>query len=113
MQTEDKLWYHTYGCQVSTARQAGRKWPGEGERLETAKKPKTGAAAVKDEPEVGTLELAEVAYQWDGGEEETLRDYFQLKVPLGELYKEWASVDHHFKDIANIFTGKSTLEPTE
>ncbi|XP_048874157.1 N-glycosylase/DNA lyase isoform X2 [Brienomyrus brachyistius] len=115
MQTEDRLWYHTYDSQVSTARQAGRKWPGQGERLETTKKLKTQAAAVKEEPEGGTQEHGEATSQWDGGEEETLRDYFQLKVSLGELYKEWTSVDHHFKDIANIFTGVRMLrqDPTE
>ncbi|KAK5923898.1 hypothetical protein CgunFtcFv8_000826 [Champsocephalus gunnari] len=48
-------------------------------------------------------------------EEEMLRDYFQLNVKLGDLYKEWGAADHHFKHIADIFTGIRMLrqDPTE
>ncbi|KAK5894878.1 hypothetical protein CesoFtcFv8_011525 [Champsocephalus esox] len=48
-------------------------------------------------------------------EEEMLRDYFQLNVKLGDLYREWGAADHHFKHIADIFTGIRMLrqDPTE
>ncbi|XP_071387786.1 N-glycosylase/DNA lyase isoform X2 [Centroberyx affinis] len=51
----------------------------------------------------------------DMKEETMLRDYFQLNVKLGDLYREWGAADPHFKHIANIFTGVRMLrqEPTE
>uniref|UniRef100_H3DKM8 N-glycosylase/DNA lyase n=1 Tax=Tetraodon nigroviridis TaxID=99883 RepID=H3DKM8_TETNG len=51
----------------------------------------------------------------DREEKEMLRDYFQLDVNLGDLYKKWGDADPHFRSIANVFTGVRMLrqDPTE
>ncbi len=59
-------------------------------------------AALKEEEEE---QVAVTAVRDTEEEEEMLRDYFQLNVKLGDLYKEWGAADPHFKRIADIFTG--------
>ncbi|KPP78036.1 N-glycosylase/DNA lyase-like [Scleropages formosus] len=112
-QTDDALWYHTYGSQGCPSTEDKRKRRGGAEPAQLAKRSKP-MVAVKEERDCDQ-DLGVVNSKWDGSEEKVLRDYFQLNVPLGELYREWASVDHHFKDIANMFTGVRMLrqDPTE
>ncbi|KAL4645948.1 N-glycosylase/DNA lyase [Arapaima gigas] len=112
-QTDDTLWYHTYGSQGSPVEENKRKRQAEAEQAEAAKKSKL-ILAVKEETECNQ-DLGTVTPKWDGSEEQALRDYFQLSVPLGELYREWGSMDPHFKEIANTFTGVRMLrqDPTE
>ncbi len=51
----------------------------------------------------------------DTGDEDTLKDYFQLHVDLGPLYKEWAKSDPIFKKISETFPGVRMLrqDPVE
>lgn len=58
---------------------------------------------VKEEEEEEPLDVTLV--QDTGDEREILRDYFQLDVNLGELYKQWGAADPHFQSVANVFTG--------
>ncbi|XP_019906990.2 N-glycosylase/DNA lyase isoform X1 [Esox lucius] len=99
-QTDDTLWYHIYnspsstGEGVGTKRRAGDPLCGS---VGSSKRSKRVKEEEKEEP---------VAY---GKEEELLKDYFQLAVKLGDLYREWGAADPHFKHIANIFTGVRML----
>ncbi|KAK5923901.1 hypothetical protein CgunFtcFv8_000829 [Champsocephalus gunnari] len=88
-QTDDTLWYHMY------------------QSLDRFKE------AVKKEEEEPVAVTP--VHQDTKEEEEMQRDYFQLNVKLGDLYKEWGAADHHFKHIADIFTGIRMLrqDPTE
>ncbi|XP_035512952.1 N-glycosylase/DNA lyase [Morone saxatilis] len=110
-QTEDSLWYHVYNNQ---------EWQGEGsDRKRRAgvslqmenKSGKKFKGALKKEEE----EPVAVTSVQDTEEEEMLRDYFQLNVKLGDLYKELGAADPHFKRIAYIFSGVRMLrqDPTE
>ncbi|XP_067660776.1 N-glycosylase/DNA lyase-like isoform X2 [Haliotis asinina] len=47
--------------------------------------------------------------------ESVLRDYFQLSVNLGKLYKSWSAADHNFKKISSSFQGIRMLrqDPVE
>ncbi|XP_034393844.1 N-glycosylase/DNA lyase isoform X2 [Cyclopterus lumpus] len=113
-QTDDTLWYHVY---KSSAGQ-GEVRDGERER-----KRRAGASLQvenklgKEEPVAVTpvQDTEEEKEMMEEEEEEMLRDYFQLKVKLGHLYKEWGAADPHFQSIADIFTGVRMLrqDPTE
>lgn len=85
-QTEDTLWYHVY------TNQDGAGGQNRAEKIDS----------------LGTESDAEV-------EAEMLRDYFQLHVKLGDLYREWGTADSHFMEIADIFNGVRMLrqDPTE
>lgn len=85
-QTEDTLWYHVY------TNQDGAGGQNRAEKIDS----------------LGTESDAEV-------EAEMLRDYFQLHVKLGDLYREWGTADGHFREIADIFNGVRMLrqDPTE
>ncbi|XP_056239899.1 N-glycosylase/DNA lyase [Seriola aureovittata] len=111
-QTEDTLWYHVY------KNQEGQKWGSDRKRRagislqEENKSEKRFKGALKiEEDEI----VAETSVQDTDEEKEMLRDYFQLNVELGELYREWRAADPHFKKIADIFTGVRMLrqDPTE
>lgn len=85
-QTEDTLWYHVY------TNQDGAGGQNRAEKIDS----------------LGTESDAEA-------EAEMLRDYFQLHVKLGDLYREWGTADSHFMEIADIFNGVRMLrqDPTE
>lgn len=101
-QTDDTLWYHTYNS-PNTIGGDGRKRRA-GSLLQGSKgsgKRSKGVIEVKEEEEGEP-----VAVTPDRKEEELLNDYFQLKVKLGDLYRDWGAADPHFNSIAKIFTGK-------
>ncbi|XP_033982247.1 N-glycosylase/DNA lyase-like [Trematomus bernacchii] len=105
-QTDDTLWYHIY---QSLDRQ------GETSvslQLENKSDNRFKEAVKKEEEEPVAVTPV---HQDTKDDEEMLRDYFQLNVKLGDLYKEWGAADHHFKHIAVIFTGIRMLrqDPTE
>ncbi|XP_046895897.1 N-glycosylase/DNA lyase [Hypomesus transpacificus] len=116
-QTDEALWYHTY----TIPGHAGGEGGGGGRKRKVAlpapgpsksgKRLKGEAAEVKEEEQ----DYVPVTPEQDSKEEEMLRDYFQLKVKLGDLYREWGGADPHFKNISNIFTGVRMLrqDPTE
>lgn len=93
-QTDSRLWYYVYKNQQDSTH---RKWSEEDSEPETKCE-----GDVKIEP-VNRIE------------EQLLRDYFQLYANLEELYKDWGERDHHFKKIADIFSGVRMLrqDPTE
>ncbi|XP_012717733.2 N-glycosylase/DNA lyase [Fundulus heteroclitus] len=93
-QTEDTLWYYVY-----TNHAGGKNKPEKTDSLRTDEEEAQSVPPTLD---------AEV-------EAEMLRDYFQLHVKLGDLYREWGAADCHFKEIADIFTGVRMLrqDPTE
>ena len=107
-QTDEALWYHTY----TIPGHAGGEGGGGGRKRKVAlpapgpsksgKRLKGEAAEVKEEEQ----DYVPVTPEQDSKEEEMLRDYFQLKVKLGDLYREWGGADPHFKNISNIFTGR-------
>ncbi|KAM4610893.1 N-glycosylase/DNA lyase [Polymixia lowei] len=109
-QTDDTLWYHVYNKQDSQKEADGRKRKACAslQGHDKSEKRFKGTLKEEDEPVV-------VSVEQDTKEEEMLRDYFQLNVKLGELYREWGAADPHFKQIANIFTGVRMLrqDPTE
>ncbi|XP_029579588.1 N-glycosylase/DNA lyase isoform X1 [Salmo trutta] len=109
-QTDDTLWYHTYNSPNAIGgdgrkRRAGSLLQGSGKRSK-------GVIEVKEEEEG---EPVAVTPDPDRKEEELLNDYFQLKVKLGDLYRDWGAADPHFNSIAKIFTGVRMLrqDPTE
>ncbi|KAM4571140.1 N-glycosylase/DNA lyase [Fundulus diaphanus] len=95
-QTEDTLWYYVY---TNHGVAGGKNRP---EKKDSLRIDEEEAQSVPPTPD------AEV-------EAEMLRDYFQLHVKLGDLYREWGAADCHFKEIADIFTGVRMLrqDPTE
>ncbi len=100
-QTEDTLWYHVYKNQDGWKKGSDRKRrAGVSLQMEN-KSEKRLKAALKEEEE----QVAVTAVRDTKEEEEMLRDYFQLNIKLGDLYKEWGAADPHFKRIADIFTG--------
>ncbi|KAL1021534.1 hypothetical protein UPYG_G00014500 [Umbra pygmaea] len=113
-QTDDTLWYHTYSIPSATGEGDCRKRRAGAPILESKSSGKKvkGGMEVKEEEEE---ELLAVRTDLDRKEEVLLRDYFQLDVKLGDLYREWGAADPHFKHIANIFTGVRMLrqDPTE
>ncbi|GAA6216389.1 N-glycosylase/DNA lyase [Lates japonicus] len=110
-QTDDTLWYHVYKNQDGQKMGSDKK-RGAGVLQEENKSEKRFKGALKKEEEEM---LAVTSMQDTEEEEEKLRDYFQLNVKLGELYREWGTADPHFKKIADIFTGVRMLrqDPTE
>ncbi|XP_071332685.1 N-glycosylase/DNA lyase [Trachinotus anak] len=111
-QTDDTLWYHVYKTQDE------QKWVSDRKRRagislheENKSEERLKGALKMEEAEL----VAVTSAQGTEEEEEMLRDYFQLNVELGELYREWGAADPHFKQIADIFTGVRMLrqDPTE
>lgn len=99
-QTEDTLWYYVYNHQKNPGTENRQKQKVEEEeqllgkrskRMIDMKQEEAGMCTVMSEPDIK--------------EEELLRDYFQLGVKLGDLYRDWSTADPHFKHTANIFTG--------
>lgn len=78
-QTEDTLWYYVYTHQ-------------------------SGAGGENSSEDSLRAESVSASHHSEV-EAEMLRDYFQLHVKLGDLYKEWGAADSHFKKISDIFTG--------
>uniref|UniRef100_A0A3P8T2X5 N-glycosylase/DNA lyase n=1 Tax=Amphiprion percula TaxID=161767 RepID=A0A3P8T2X5_AMPPE len=111
-QTDDTLWYHIYKIQ-DTQKEGGdsrKRADGclrKGNKVENAFK-----AELKKEEEDP---LAITSVQNTEEEEKMLRNYFQLDVNLGDLYREVGATDCHFKRIADSFTGVRMLrqDPTE
>ncbi|XP_075956480.1 N-glycosylase/DNA lyase [Anarhichas minor] len=111
-QTDETLWYHVY---TSSDRQ-GQAGVGDRKRragvsLQNKSEMRFKGALKKEEEEP----VAVTPVQDTKEEEEMLRDYFQLNVTLGDLYKGWGAADPHFQRIADIFTGVRMLrqDPTE
>ncbi|XP_072223817.1 N-glycosylase/DNA lyase [Leuresthes tenuis] len=112
-QTDDTLWYQVYTNQ-DEQKEAGDNKRRAGVSLQEgngAVKKRFKGAPWKDEEDPQAV----TAEQNRDVEAEMLRDYFQLHVKLGDLYKEWGAADCHFKQIADIFTGVRMLrqDPTE
>ncbi|XP_027881259.1 N-glycosylase/DNA lyase [Xiphophorus couchianus] len=82
-QTEDTLWYYVYTHQ-------------------------SGAGGENSSEDSLRAESVSASHHSEV-EAEMLRDYFQLHVKLGDLYKEWGAADSHFKKISDIFTGVRML----
>lgn len=111
-QTEDTLWYHVYSRHGNPDLINGRKRKaGAGPEL-SGKKLKQVSSVKKEEDE---LYLDAVSSEQDEKAETLLRDYFQLDVKLGDLYREWSDADQHFRQTAHIFTGVRMLrqDPVE
>lgn len=109
-QTEDTLWYYVYSHHNNPGPENRQKGKVEEEEQLLGKMSKR-TTGIKQEDEG----LCTVVSEPDKKEEELLRDYFQLDVKLGDLYKNWSTVDPHFKHTANIFTGVRLLrqDPVE
>lgn len=102
-QTDETLWYHVY---TSSDRQ-GQAGVGDRKRragvsLQNKSEMRFKGALKKEEEEP----VAVTPVQDTEEEEEMLREYFQLNVKLGDLYKGWGAADPHFQRIADIFTGQ-------
>ncbi|XP_042347947.1 N-glycosylase/DNA lyase isoform X2 [Plectropomus leopardus] len=111
-QTDDTLWYHVYKNQGRQEDGSDRKRKAVVSLQVENKAEKRFKGALKKEEEEP---VAVTPVQDTEDEEEMLRDYFQLNVKLGDLYKEWGAADPHFKRIADIFTGVRMLrqDPSE
>ncbi|XP_034551684.1 N-glycosylase/DNA lyase [Notolabrus celidotus] len=110
-QTDETIWYYVYHTQDEQVERSDKERK-RGVHLEKENKlEERFKGALKKEEE----ELVPVTLVQNTEEEELLRDYFQLNVKLGDLYKEWGAADSHFKHIADIFTGVRMLrqDPTE
>lgn len=109
-QTEDTLWYYVYSHHRNPGTENRQKGKVEEEEQLLGKMSKRMIDMKQKEEGLST-----VVSEPDKKEEELLRDYFQLDVKLGELYKNWSTVDPHFKHTANIFTGVRLLrqDPVE
>lgn len=113
-QTDDTLWYHTYGSQASVGKGEGRK-RSAGSSLQGSRMLEKRFKVSTEVKEEDDKEPIAVTPEQDIKEEEMLRDYFQLNVKLGDQYRKWGAADPHFKHISNIFTGVRMLrqDPTE
>ncbi|CAG6021615.1 unnamed protein product [Menidia menidia] len=109
-QTDDTLWFHVYANHQDGQKEGGDTKRRAGEKNVAESKRRKGAPWKEEEDS-----RAVTSEQNSDVEAEMLRDYFQLHVKLGDLYKEWGSADGHFKQIADIFTGVRMLrqDPTE
>ncbi|XP_059359019.1 N-glycosylase/DNA lyase [Carassius carassius] len=109
-QTEDTLWYYVYSHQINPGTENKQKWKVEEEEQLLGKMSKRKTDMKQDEAGFCT-----VMSDPDNKEEELLRDYFQLGVKLGDLYRDWSTVDPHFKHTADIFKGVRLLrqDPVE
>ncbi|XP_056102719.1 N-glycosylase/DNA lyase [Rhinichthys klamathensis goyatoka] len=103
-QTEDTLWYYVYNHQKNPGTENRQKQKVEEEEQLLGTRSKR-MIDIKQE-EVG---MCTVLSEPDNKEEELLRDYFQLDVKLGDLYRNWSTADPHFKHTANVFTGVRLL----
>lgn len=111
-QTDDTLWYRVYKKQDIGVEGSDRKRKAYVSlQTENELEKRFQGALKKEEEEPVAVTLVQDTHE----EEEMLRDYFQLNVKLGDLYKEWGAADPHFKHIADIFTGVRMLrqDPTE
>ncbi|ROJ66264.1 N-glycosylase/DNA lyase [Anabarilius grahami] len=109
-QTEDMLWYYVYSHQKNPGTENRQKQKVEEKEQLLVKRSKR-MIDMKQE-EVG---MCTVMSETDNKDEDLLRDYFQLDVKLGDLYRNWSTADPHFKHTANIFTGVRLLrqDPVE
>lgn len=94
-QTENTLWYYVYGPQINAEEENGLTCKIKEEK---SSKVMINMNQVEGDSSTAMSEL-------DNKDEERLREYFQLDVNLGDLYRDWCTVDPHFKQIANVFTG--------
>lgn len=96
-QTDDTLWYYIYTNHNSQS--------GGGVSLQDNNK--RAKRRSKDDQRKDEEEPQAVSSQQDSDMEAEvmLREYFQLHVKLGDLYREWGETDPHFKKIADVFTG--------
>uniref|UniRef100_A0A1A7WQ57 N-glycosylase/DNA lyase n=2 Tax=Iconisemion striatum TaxID=60296 RepID=A0A1A7WQ57_9TELE len=94
-QTEDTLWYYVYG-NPDTQNGSGVFFQ---DKLRSEMRSKD-----EEEPLVVTDQQ-----QSEVEAEVMLKDFFQLHVKLGDLYRKWGAADPHFKEIADIFTGVRIL----
>ncbi|XP_074537739.1 N-glycosylase/DNA lyase isoform X2 [Halichoeres trimaculatus] len=112
-QTDDTIWYHCYQNQDNRGTAGSDRKRKAGVHLQMINKfeDRSEEALIKEEQEVTSVTLQQNTEE----DEKKLRDYFQLNVKLGDLYKEWGAADPHFKRIADIFTGVRMLrqDPTE
>lgn len=104
-QTENTLWYYVYGYQINAEEDNGVKCK--------IKEEKSSKVMINMNQVEG--DLCTVMSEMDNKDEERLREYFQLDVKLGDLYRDWSTLDPHFKQIANVFTGVRMLrqDPVE
>lgn len=104
-QTENTLWYYVYGYQINAEEDNGVKCK--------IKEEKSSKVMINMNQVEG--DLCTVMSELDNKDEERLREYFQLDVKLGDLYRDWSTLDPHFKQIANVFTGVRMLrqDPVE
>lgn len=104
-QTENTLWYYVYGHQINAEEENGLKCK--------IKEEKSSKVMINMNQVEG--DLCAVMSELDNKDEERLREYFQLDVKLGDLYRDWSTLDPHFKQIANVFTGVRMLrqDPVE
>ncbi|XP_063755787.1 N-glycosylase/DNA lyase [Eleginops maclovinus] len=112
-QTDDTLWYHVYQSHDRQGETSFRKKEaGVSLQLKNKSDNRFKEAVKKEEEEPVAVTPV---HQDTKEEEEMLRDYFQMNVKLGDLYREWGAADPHFKHIADIFTGIRMLrqDPTE
>ncbi|KAK9514841.1 hypothetical protein VZT92_025528 [Zoarces viviparus] len=111
-QTDETLWYHVYTSSDRQGQAAvGDRKRRAGVSLQNKPEMRFKGAPKKEEEEP----VAVTPVQDTEEEEEMLRDYFQLNLKLGDLYKGWGAADPHFQRIADIFTGVRLLrqDPTE
>lgn len=104
-QTENTLWYYVYGYQINAEEDNGVKCK--------IKEEKSSKVMINMNQVEG--DLCTVMSELDNKDEERLREYFHLDVKLGDLYRDWSTLDPHFKQIANVFTGVRMLrqDPVE
>ncbi|XP_068453590.1 N-glycosylase/DNA lyase [Clinocottus analis] len=105
-QTDDTLWYHVY--RRSDGERKRKRRAGVSLKMENQSGERSTGALPKEEEEPVEVTPGQE-------EEEMLRDYFQLNVRLGDLYRHWGAADPHFQRIADVFTGVRMLrqDPTE
>ncbi|XP_022045434.1 N-glycosylase/DNA lyase [Acanthochromis polyacanthus] len=111
-QTDDTLWYYIYKIQDTQKEEGDKKKRTDGCLQKGNKVKNAFKADLKKEEEEP---LAVTSVQNSEEEEKMLRDYFQLNVNLGDLYRDVGATDCHFKRIADIFSGVRMLrqDPTE
>lgn len=100
-QTEDTLWFHVYENQERQSKTQDRKRRASVSVQEDEPRKKFQSQVKKEDGEPLDVPLLQDYRE----EKEMLRDYFQLDVNLGDLYKKWGDADPHFRSIANVFTG--------
>ncbi|XP_075039604.1 N-glycosylase/DNA lyase isoform X2 [Mixophyes fleayi] len=111
-QKDDHIWYTVYPC---TGGEDGESQKVSQKKATKRKFPLTTPVMVKTEPikeEVIQDFHLNDDYKKDG---ETLQDYFQLHICLGELYQRWGESDKNFQKVAKDFPGIRILrqDPVE